>query len=101
MALPAINSTVFYVAGMALLVQYFAALYFFSPPGLGAQFGAAEGVIRTRVGYSGGSMRNPTYRHLNSTHQGDGVSLILMKPEGQSLVQLTDQSCEGDQRDKD
>lgn len=29
-----------------------------------AQFGAAQGVIRTRVGYSGGSKLNPTYRDL-------------------------------------
>ena len=35
MALPVVNSAVFYVVGMGLLVQYFSALYFFSPPGLG------------------------------------------------------------------
>jgi peptide-methionine (S)-S-oxide reductase len=29
-----------------------------------ARFGSLDGVIRTRVGYTGGTTRNPTYRHL-------------------------------------
>ena len=29
-----------------------------------AQFGSIEGVTRTRVGYTGGTKRNPTYRNL-------------------------------------
>lgn len=29
-----------------------------------AQFGAMEGVVRTRVGYAGGTKRSPTYRSL-------------------------------------
>ena len=29
-----------------------------------AQFGCAQGVIRTRVGFTGGSSENPTYRSL-------------------------------------
>ncbi len=29
-----------------------------------AQFGSAKGVIRTRVGYAGGSKKNPTYYSL-------------------------------------
>jgi len=29
-----------------------------------AEFGALDGVVRTRVGYAGGSKTDPTYRHL-------------------------------------
>lgn len=29
-----------------------------------AKFGAVDGVVRTRVGYAGGTKKDPTYRHL-------------------------------------
>lgn len=34
---------------------------FWSPE---ARFGCAPGVVRTRVGYAGGTLKNPTYHHL-------------------------------------
>lgn len=92
MGFPVSNTALCYVIGMGLLVQYITVLYIFSPPnGMGirtaellepdaptkkatfgmawfwfpeAQFGATDGIIRTRVGYAGGTKVNPTYRDL-------------------------------------
>jgi len=40
----------------------FALSWFWFPE---SQFGCAEGVIRTRVGYTGGTSKNPTYHNLS------------------------------------
>ena len=39
----------------------FAMSWFWFPE---AQFGTVPGVIRTRVGYAGGTSKNPTYRNM-------------------------------------
>jgi len=47
-------------------------------------FGALEGVIRTRVGYAGGSTESPTYRHLANhieTVQVDFEADLLPLPQ--------------------
>lgn len=41
---------------------YFGQQCFWGPDG---QYGVIDGVIRTRVGYTGGSTKNPTYHNLN------------------------------------
>lgn len=44
---------------------------FWSPE---AQFGCTPGVVRTRVGYAGGTTQNPTYHHL-----GDHIETIQVE----------------------
>ena len=41
---------------------------------LQAQFGCAPGVVRTRVGFAGGTKENPTYRSL-----GDHTETVLIE----------------------
>lgn len=48
-------------AGIETKTATFAMGCFWSPDAL---FGSLEGVVRTRVGYAGGSTENPTYRNL-------------------------------------
>ena len=41
---------------------------------LKAQFGCAPGILRTRVGFAGGTKENPTYRSL-----GDHTETVLLE----------------------
>ena len=48
--------------------------YVLKPNFLPPQFGCAKGVIRTRVGYAGGSKKNPTYYSLGDHTETIGKS---------------------------
>lgn len=52
-----------------------------------AEFGAVDGVVRTRVGYAGGTKSDPTYRHL-----GDHTETFQVdyNPEEVSYEELLD-----------
>jgi peptide-methionine (S)-S-oxide reductase len=52
-----------------------------------AQFGALEGVVRTRVGYAGGTKRNPTYHALGDHTE---VFQVDFDPEESSFADLLD-----------
>jgi len=52
-----------------------------------AQFGALDGVVRTRVGYAGGTITDPTYHDLGDHTEAFQVGY---DPEEQSFVDLLD-----------
>jgi peptide-methionine (S)-S-oxide reductase len=57
-----------------------------------AQFGALDGVIRTRVGYAGGTKPDPTYRSLGGHTEAFQVDY---DPEAQSFADLLDLAFRG------